>query len=98
VKPRKAKDIEATLLHKGFRVEETHHHVYWFFYNDRKTTIRTRLSHGVKEYGDNLLGRIKKQMHLANQELDQFFDCAMTGANYGELLIKRKLVKGAKER
>ena len=98
MKPRKATDIKSSLLQKGFRQHDTDHSYFWFFYENRQTSIRTKVSYGIKEYGDNLLAKIRKQMRLGGRELDEFFDCDMTGDGYGQLLIERGHVKVTKKK
>lgn len=89
--------MRATLLAKGFREHNTDHHHYWFFYEGLKTSIKTKVSYGIKEYGDSLLGPVKKQMRLVGgRELDDFFDCDMTGKMYADLLVKRGHVSNTK--
>jgi len=53
--PRKTRAIRAALLSKGFMADDTHHEMFWLVVDGRKSSIRTRISHGVAEYGDNLL-------------------------------------------
>jgi hypothetical protein len=93
VKPRKAAEIQAALTLKGFRLDNTHHHFYWFFHGNRKTSIRTFVSHGIKEYGSSLLTNVRKQMKLAGNQLDEFIDCDMSGEAYRELLIANGHIK-----
>lgn len=93
MKPRKATEIQAALTLKGFRLDNTHHHYYWFFHGNRKTSIRTFVSHGIKEYGNDLLTKVRKQMKLAGKELDQFVDCDMSGEEYEKLLIANGHIK-----
>lgn len=90
----KTSKIAASLLKKGFVQKETHHSYYLLFVNGKKTSIRTRLSHGSSEYGPNLLSQVKKQLGLKTmEELDDFINCPMSGEAYVELLLDRKVLK-----
>ncbi len=51
----KTKDIEKALLAKGFTLENSHHKIFWLVFQGKKTSIRTRISNGAREYDDNLL-------------------------------------------
>lgn len=79
--------MRQSLLHKGFRAVAAHHEMYWLYAGDKKTSIRTRLSHGEKEYGQKLLAAMRKQLKLTKVDFDRFMDCPMTGEQYLELLI-----------
>jgi hypothetical protein len=37
---------------------------FWLVVDGKKTAIRTRFSHGAREYGDALLGAVANQMKL----------------------------------
>jgi hypothetical protein len=92
VNPRKTREIVAALTTKGFQKHSTHHEMFWFHYGTRKTQVRTRISHGVSEYGKRLLCRVRNQMGLVDTELDSFIDCSLTAEGYAELLIHRKII------
>lgn len=91
--PRKTDQIGAALTSKGFQAQDTHHEMYWLYVDGKKTSVRTRLSHGEREYGDNLLGQMAKQVGLVRRELDDLIDCPLTGPQYRALLIERGRVK-----
>ena len=86
---RRKADMQTTLQRKGFRKDNTHHEMYWLFNGTRKTAIRTRLSHGISEYGQSLLGKMQKQLKLTRREFNRFMDCPMDGTEYRKLLIER---------
>jgi len=83
------KQLRSALLAKGFEQDKTHHAMFWLVAGGKKRAIRTRLSHGVREYGDALLGLVARQMRLRRPELDDFIRCPMDGAGYFQLLIER---------
>lgn len=65
---RKVKDIEMALQKKGFQLKQSQHR-FCIQVEGKKTSIRTRLSHGVKEYDDHLLGQMVKQVKLPKEDL-----------------------------
>jgi hypothetical protein len=84
----KTKDIHAALTGKGFRVADTHHEMLWLFVGGKKTSIRTRLSHGSDEYGDSLLKLMAKQLKLRRADLDRLIECPLTEKEYVSILVK----------
>lgn len=86
--------MRAALLSKGFREEKTHHEMLWFYAGDKKTSIRTRFSHGVKEYDDWLCALVRKQMNLRGNEFVRFMECPM---GYGEYLDLMKALGHVRE-
>lgn len=89
MKPRKTKDIRSVLESKGF-IPANRDHVYLFLHvAGRKTSIRTKLSHGVREYGSSLLMLMSKQLKLTNPELEDLLDCPMDYNKYVSLLRQK---------
>lgn len=50
------------------------------------TDVKTYLSHGSKDYGDQLLFKLSQQMHLTKKELLKFIDGEMSQEEYEEIL------------
>ncbi len=88
----KVRDIEKALLSKGFQRVDSDHKYYFLYVNGKKTSVRTKISHGTDEYGDRLLGFMKDQLHLGKRELEEFFECSLSGDKYKELLIGKGIV------
>ncbi len=84
----KTQKIRRQLLKKGFKEDSTHHQMYWFYHGERRTSIRTRLSHGYAEYGDKLLAQVARQMRLNKRQLLRFIDCAITYEVYLRMLLE----------
>jgi hypothetical protein len=90
--PRKTKAIRAALLKKGFVAEDTHHEMFWLVVDGKKTSVRTRISHGAKEYGDELLALVARQVGLSKQEMYRLIDCPMDGEKLRALLVERRRI------
>lgn len=84
---RKTADMGEALLSKGFRKDNSHHEMFWLYAADKKTSVRTRLSHGQKEYGASLLAKMSRQLKLSRADFERFMDCPLSGQGYLELLI-----------
>lgn len=89
----KTRDISRSLEAKGFKLQETHHEMYWLYVDGKKTSVRTRISHGANEYDGRLLGQVAKEMGLRRAELNNFVECCLSGADYVRLLSERKLIR-----
>lgn len=93
----KVKDIEKALLAKGFTLENSHHKMFWLMFQGKKTSIRTRISNGAKEYDDNLLAQMSKQMGISRGQFDSFVECTLSGPDYAAHLVETKKVVPAEE-
>jgi len=96
VKPHKAREIEAALLQKGFVKRSSHHNLFYLCVDGKITGIHTFMSHGVREYGNPLLERMKTQLHLSPKELELFIRCPLTFEEYISLLRVRGILKNDK--
>ena len=86
----KRHEIEAALERMGFALGQGSHSFFVLYVDGRKTSVRTMLSHGAREYGDALLGQVRKQLRLqAGKELQGFLDGTMTREAYIALLLDR---------
>ena len=91
--PRKTRTIRAAFLSKGFISDETHHEMFWLVVGGKKTSIRTRISHGAKKYDDQLLTLMSRQIGLSKTELYRLVDCPMDGEKLKSLLVERGKVR-----
>jgi hypothetical protein len=83
----------ATLQRKGFVPANGDHTVLFLHVNGKRSSVRTKVSHGSGEYGDNLLKQVARQLWLSNSELDQLFDCPLTAERYIEILLEKCILK-----
>ena len=63
---RKQRDIERGLVKKGFQRTESHHH--FFVYHScegKKTTVKTKTSHGNQELSGYILQQMARQIYLS---------------------------------
>jgi hypothetical protein len=89
----KTKDIESALLRKGFRQDNTHHKVFWLYDGELQTLVKTRISHGGSEYGDNLLAKMRQQLGLDTKaQLFELVKCPLSHQDYLNLLVKKGVV------
>ena len=90
----KARKIDSALTRKGFVKNEKKHHIFYFLYVDgKKTQIRTKLSHSSKEYNDNLLSAIRKQLKFDSiKVLECFINCPISEKDYVRMLIDKSII------
>jgi hypothetical protein len=90
----KTRKIASALTKKGFVEQERRKHTFYILYIDgKKTQIRTKLSHGGKEYGDNLLSFIRKQLKFDNkEELEDFIECPKSLEEYVRMLKDKSII------
>lgn len=90
---RRTRELKTGLTGKGFHQEDTHHEMYWFYVRGKRTSVRTRISHGENEYADNLLGQMARQIGLKRREFDDFIDCPISQDAYERLLVERGRIR-----
>ena len=91
MKPIKARDLEKALEKKGFqRHEGSRHTQYYFYYQNKRTSVRVSISRGSNSvYGDSLIAYVRKEMRLPdNRHLELFVECTLSEEQYSKDLIK----------
>ena len=89
----RTKDLASALKAKGFHETNRHHRYYHLYVNGLKTSVWTKISHGIPEYGGTMLSVVRKQMHLTRNLFGQFIDCTMTDVEYAACLCSNGRVK-----
>jgi len=84
----KTRDIRSALLRKGFRRDNTHHEYLWLYVGGKITTVKTYLSHGRSEYGEDLLAKVKQQLGISKQQLFDLVHCRLEYTPYVVHLVK----------
>ena len=67
--------------------------MFWFHIDGKKTSIRTRLSFGVAEIGDNLIGCMAREMRIPKADFLRFVECGMFGDDYKTKMISEGQVR-----
>jgi len=91
MKVRKSKDLKSVLEKKGFVLNPARqdHQMFILHINGQKQHIYTYLSHGIKEYGNTLMGKVRHQLKFTTVgEAEDFFDCPMSKDDYIKMLHK----------
>jgi len=90
---RKAREIKEGLIKKGFIAYQRDHTYLFFSVEGRKSGVHTKISHGNKEYGDNILSLVARQLHITTKQLDDLLDCPMSYEDYLSMLQEKKIVR-----
>ena len=80
--PRKAKDVTASLLRKGFRRRNGGDKYYHLHVDGKKTPVFTFVSHGEKEIHDGLLRQMAIQTRLPRARFLDLVDCPLSAEEY----------------
>jgi len=92
MKPQKTKDLDTLFKKKGFLPQERDHTYYLLYYKNKKTSVFTKISHGLREYGDKLLSQMAKELSLTNSEFEDLVGCPLTYDKLIEKLIERNRI------
>ena len=85
----KAKDVEQSLLRKGFVKDNDRHRIFWFQHNGEREKIRTMTSHNNQDIDDYLQAEMARQMFLTKKEFVSFVSCTISGESYVKLMKER---------
>jgi hypothetical protein len=88
---RKAREIKEGLTKKGFIAYQRDHTYLFFSVEGRKSCIHTKISHGNKEYGDNLLSLVARGLHISTKQLDDLLDCPLSYEDYLAILRAKNI-------
>ena len=86
--PRPTRKLASALMSKGFACREGDHKYYYLYVDGRRTIVRTKLSHGKREYDNNLLTQMRHQLRLRDsRQFENLIDCPMSHAEYVAYLV-----------
>jgi len=85
----KARDVLKGLAKKGFSRSEGDHTHLVLYVNGRKTSIRTKVSHGSGEIDDHLIHLMSTQLWLDKEKFINLIHCPLTFDGYLRELEKQ---------
>jgi hypothetical protein len=87
-------EIRKSLIKKGFIEEPDGKHIYYFFYYEgKKSSISTHISHGDIEIGDPLIHDMSKETNLTKREFIKLIDCHMSMGQYIKIQKGKNVLK-----
>lgn len=84
----RARDVASALVAKGMEQSPTHHNMFSKTL-DGLVTLKTRISHGVREIDDGLISAMAKQCCLRTPEFQDLVDCPLSQADWDTLIRLR---------
>lgn len=89
----KTREIRKGLKNKGFIEENRKHKFYILIFNNKKTNIRTWMSHGEEEINDILIGCMARQTRLSKKDFLDLIKCPLSYDDYIKMLLKQNIIK-----
>lgn len=80
------------LLRKGFKEVNTDHKMLIFHHRGKKTAVHTKVSHGIKEIGDPLIGLMAKQIRLSKSQFKGVVECTVKEDDLIEIYSEQGLL------
>ena len=81
--------IESSLQKKGFKKDNSHHKFYILYYDGKKPSIKTKVSHSSDEINDFLIKKMSRQTKLTSNEFIDLINCPLSYQQYIRILINK---------
>ena len=96
--PMKQREVESSLVAKGFRRREGDHRffVYHRMLDGKKTSIFTKTSHGNSEIDDSLIKLMANQCKLTSKDFRDLVNCPLKRDAYETRIAARGIDVGLK--
>ncbi|MGD1099618.1 MAG: hypothetical protein ABR888_04665 [Thermoplasmata archaeon] len=82
----KTRLVATGLMNKGFREADGDHRRLIFYFEGRKTEVRTKVSHGSREISDGLIHAMAQQTKLSKGDFIDLVTCTLSEDGYAEKL------------
>jgi len=89
----KTRNIEKSLLGKGFIERNNDHKFFVFTYNGKEKKIITKISHSHSEISNDLIFKMSKQLFMTKDFFIKFVDCTKSESDYIQILIDKDIIK-----
>jgi hypothetical protein len=97
--PKERTEVVAALRNKGFEErpegKNRDHDTFFFVHSGLQRAVFTRVSRGsnYRTIGDDLLGRMAKQLQLTRGDFNLLVECPLGEAEYVEKLVARGVLR-----
>jgi len=85
-------EIKRGLQRKGFREDNRDHKFYFLYLGDKRTSVRTKISHGETEIDDGLIKLMAKQIHLTKDQFIDLVNCPLSYDEYIKILQEKGII------
>lgn len=82
--------VERSLKKKGFKQEPGDHKYFVFYYNGKRSNIKTKVSHCGQDIGDSLIKCMSKQVHLSKTDFENLINCPLSKEEYTKKMEDEK--------
>ena len=92
----KKREVERVLESKGFERRENDHSFFIYHTKSgRKTSVRTKTSHGrgSRDIGDPLIKNMAEQCKLNMQKFKDLVECPLSREEYEDMLVNEKHIR-----
>jgi predicted RNA binding protein YcfA (HicA-like mRNA interferase family) len=93
IKAVKTRDLRKELLSLGFEEEAGRDHIFYFYRHGGKIVVRTKVSHGLDEIRQPILGLIVKQLQMNRDEFEDLLNRKLSTERYKRILIERGIIE-----
>ena len=85
--------VASALQRKGFVKSQNDHTFFWLIVAGRKTSVRTKVSHGARECGEPLVHQMAKDLRLKKKQFLDFIECPMSKKDYVRYLMDAGMIR-----
>lgn len=94
--PRERQVIISSLTSKGFVQEDGKDHIVLVFAHQgviRRVHTKVSRGSGYKDYSDQLLGDMSRQLQVTRKQLNGLIDCNLQGPEYEQILRAKGVIR-----
>ena len=89
----KTRDLRKQLLSLGFEEDRGKDHIFYFYRYEEKIVVRTKVSHGLDEIRQPILGLIAKQLQMNRDEFEDLLKGKVSSERYKKILTERGIIE-----
>jgi len=93
----KTRDIESSLLKKGFYKRNNDHKLFVFKEAGKNAEIITKISHSHNEINDDLIAMMAQQLYVSKMFFKDFVECSKSEADYIAELKSKNIIEDDEE-
>jgi len=92
---RSGRNIDSALRKKGFFRDSDGDHVHYYLLRDtgERTSIKTKMSHGIlgSTLSADLISKMARQLHLTKDQFLDLIDCTLSEEDYRTILHEQNM-------
>lgn len=85
-----SRKVQNSLKSKGFRTNKKGDHIrFCYIYQGSRTKYKTKISHGHKSIGDNLISLMARQLELSKDQFIGVVECPVSKENLLNIYLEK---------